>query len=560
MPTISPVSTSSQPVQSTAIPITAVPTSVSAGPSVEPTPNPSTNLGPGQSPTTSSPSIESLATSSPSIEVPITTGNTPSSLQPSLFQQPIISSPVPSSINSEKYSSSSAPFPRAGEKESFMPSIDTMDGKSNEWNQVGHDIIGTKPNDRLGFAVAVAKHASIIAVGSPRGGEQGLGVVKVFSFGSHSDNDGLVQIGQSLVGGNDAGHSVDVSDDGTIVAFGSPKNSNSIGRVDIFQIQAGTWVQLGPRIFGQLEDERFGESISLVMHEGLILLAIGAPFREPSGSTEVYSYDSLSENWTRYGQDIKGIGVGHLTIALSGDGSTLGIGSESEKDGNRMGVVRFYTFYDLVNQWAQLGQDVHSTNFDVVTSLALSLNGYRAVIGRLNFGTVSGRVDLVTLDIAESMVLWTLTTTLSSTHEEGNGFGADVSISDDGSIIAVGGPDGKPGFAQVWQGINFQNWKVIFKTSGRGDLQVDSFGYSVSISGNGSTLVIGRPFHSFEETTSPENAGHMRVFATLNTTQGPVDSPVTPSPSSIPSMSLRNETPIPSPSATDSELTYQRCL
>ena len=544
MPTFLPLSITTQPVRSTVIPITVTRTPVRAGPSFEPIPNPSTVLGPGQSPTTSSPSMVA----------PITPDNTPTSIQPLLFQQPMMPSPVPSQTSSNKFSSNTL-FPSAGgNEETTIPFTATTDGKSNEWNQVGQDIIGANPNERLGFAVAVAKHANIIAVGSPRGGEQGLGVVKVFSIRSHSDNADLVQIGESLTGGNDAGHAVDLSDDGTLVAFGSPKNSNSIGRVDVFQIQSGNWVQLGNRIFGQRENERFGESISLVTHEGLILLAIGAPFREPSGSTEVYIYDSLSDQWIRYGQDIQGNGVGDLTIALSGDGSTLGIGSENEKDDKRMGVVRFYTFDALVNQWAQLGQDVHSANFDVVTSLALSSNGYRAVIGRLNFGTVSGRVDLLKLDIAESMALWTLTTTLSSTREEGNGFGADVSITDDGSIIAVGGPGGNPGFVQVWHAMNFQNWEVIFETSGRGDLQVDSFGYSVSISGNGSTLVIGQPFHSFEETTSPENAGHLRVFATLNTTQDTVDSQVAQSPSSHPSLSFRNETPIPSSQATDTEL------
>ena len=96
---------------------------------------------------------------------------------------------------------------------------------------------------------------------------------------------------------------------------------------------------------------------------------------------------------------------------------------------------------------------------------------------------------------------------------EGDGFGACVALSADGSTLAAGGPkddvNGEAaGHAEVYQYNSvLQEWSKQGEDLD-GEAAGDWFGYSLALSADGSTLAAGGPHNEgngFE-------AGHVRVY------------------------------------------------
>ena len=97
----------------------------------------------------------------------------------------------------------------------------------------------------------------------------------------------------------------------------------------------------------------------------------------------------------------------------------------------------------------------------------------------------------------------------------GDMFGTSVSISSDGTIVAIGGP------RNFYAGENAGHVRVFENISGvwtqigdaiNGDAAFDAFGTSVSISSDGSTVAIGGPGND----TGGVNAGHVRIFENIS--------------------------------------------
>jgi hypothetical protein len=95
------------------------------------------------------------------------------------------------------------------------------------------------------------------------------------------------QMGQDIDGeeeGDEAGRSVSLNSDGTIVAVGAPYSSSKgteSGQVRIFQYIDGNWTQIGEKVNGEEEYNDFGKSVSL-SSDGLIMAA-GAPYNCGNG-------------------------------------------------------------------------------------------------------------------------------------------------------------------------------------------------------------------------------------------------------------------------------------
>jgi hypothetical protein len=97
-------------------------------------------------------------------------------------------------------------------------------GWTNEsWAQIGADINAETGGDQTGQAVSLSDDGSIVAIGEPFNNDLGFtsGQVRVFE----NINNSWSQVGQDLYGDHataGAGTSVDLSADGSVVAFGAP--------------------------------------------------------------------------------------------------------------------------------------------------------------------------------------------------------------------------------------------------------------------------------------------------------------------------------------------------
>ena len=95
-----------------------------------------------------------------------------------------------------------------------------------------------------------------------------------------SDFESWVQLGADIDGeasGDESARSLSLNSDGTIVAIGAHGNdgtSSNSGHVRVYEYSSGSWTQLGADIDGEAGGDQFGHSVSL-SSDGTIV-AIGA--------------------------------------------------------------------------------------------------------------------------------------------------------------------------------------------------------------------------------------------------------------------------------------------
>lgn len=281
---------------------------------------------------------------------------------------------------------------------------------------------------------------------------------------------GQTQIGQDIDGeaaGDQSGRSVSVSADGTVVAIGSPGNdvnSNNSGHTRVFENLNGVWTQVGDDINGDDEFDNSGSSVQLSA-DGSIL-AVG--FAENSGSNltrgdgYVRVFENLNNSWVQIGNDINGEAEGDISgvrIDLSSDGTILAIAAPlNSGNGDESGHVRVYE--NISGVWTQIGQDIDG-------------------------------------------------------EAQGDGSGESVSLSSNGSILAIGaalndGNGNNTGHVRVYENINGV-WNQIGQDI-NGETEMDFSGSSVSLSGNGRLVAIGAPFNNANGLRS----GHVRVYENIN--------------------------------------------
>ncbi|UKM65532.1 T9SS type A sorting domain-containing protein [Flavobacteriaceae bacterium GSB9] len=230
---------------------------------------------------------------------------------------------------------------------------------NDTWKQIGQDINGEAAEDRSGSAIALSSNGNIVAIGATDNGGDLSGHVRVFQ----NINETWTQIGQSIKGEglfDHFGYAVSLSADGHRLAASSQRNSNSRGRVKVFEYQTGYWYQIGQNLEGEAEPDQFGTSIS--MSEDGNTIAIGAPLNDDyaarSGHVRIYEYQTWQ--WVQIGQDINGEaaydGSGQ-SVSLSSDGKTVAIGSwRNDDNGVDAGQVRIYKNDN--GNWVKKGLDI----------------------------------------------------------------------------------------------------------------------------------------------------------------------------------------------------------
>jgi methionine-rich copper-binding protein CopC len=338
---------------------------------------------------------------------------------------------------------------------------------SGTWEQMGSDIDGEAADNVSGYSVSLSSNGSIVAIGARGNDENGTdrGHVRIYQYNSGTNN--WSQIGSDIDGeaaGDKSGHSVSLSSDGSTVAIGALRNDgnsvNNSGHVRIYQNNSGTWSQIGSDIDGEAAGNESGTSVSLSSDGSIV--AIGATGNDENGtdSGHVRIYENNSGTWSQIGLDIDGEAAGDVSgtsVSLSSDGSIVAIGATGN-DGNgfNSGHVRIYQ--NNSGTWSQIGSDIDG-------------------------------------DVANDY------------------FGTSVSLSSDGSIVAIGsanndGNGSNSGHVRIYQN-NSGTWSQIGSDID-GEAAGDKSGTSVSLSSDGSTIAIGAHYND----GNGSNSGHVRVFDT----------------------------------------------
>ncbi len=310
------------------------------------------------------------------------------------------------------------------------------------------------------------------------------------------------------------GTSVSLSSDGSTVAVGAAGNdgngSNS-GHVRIYQLNSGTWTQIGADIDGEAADDYFGTSISL-SSDGLTV-AVGARGNDGVGSFSghVRIYRNNSGAWEQIGSDINGEAAGDnsgMSVSLSSDGSTVAVGANGNE--SYTGHVRVYQNNSGI--WTQTGADIdgEAASDESGISVSLSSDGLTVAVGAYyndGNGTDAGHVRVY----QNNSGTWTQIGADIDGEAANDYFGWSVSLSSDGSTVAVGayendGNDINSGHVRIYQ-INSGTWTQIGADID-GEAADDYFGTSISLSSDCSTVAVG----AVGNDENGSDAGHVRVL------------------------------------------------
>jgi hypothetical protein len=413
----------------------------------------------------------------------------------------------------------------------------------------GQNILGEAAGDGSGRSVSISSDGTRMAIGgefNTNNTNSYSGHVRVF----YDDDGTWTQVGGDIDG--EAAHdksgrrgSVSISSDGTRLAIGAYGNdgaANSAGHVRVYEDVSGTWTQMGPDIDGEAAGDMSGQSVS-ISSDGT-RVAIGAPYNDaepyaghPSGVSaagHVRVYDWNGSLWTQVGTDIDGVAADDRTgssVSLSSDGTRMAIGSPRQTDSSLRSQVRMYEWSNVGGDWAQLGQGIDCEAPGDLSgySLSMSSDGTRVAIGAINNdGTDTGNSTSYTLGKGQVRIFeyvsgtWTQVGSDIDGDAVGDQLGFSVSLSSDGTRVAIGAPGQVYNYAGTGGG-DTGYVRIYYESSGswiqwgsdiNGEASGDHSGYSLSMSSDGTRVVIGAP-SKFSAT--PQVPGYVRVYSLSGT-------------------------------------------
>ena len=266
---------------------------------------------------------------------------------------------------------------------------------------------------------------------------------------------------------------------------------------------------------GAAAGDEFGYSVSMNSRGNRIV--IGARYNDAGGSSvgAVRVLDWNGTAWVPVGAEILGkntiVGENGFGAALrmSVDGTILAASTIS-------GYVRVYQWNGTT--WAQKGTDIYQLAGSPATgqaqfgkSISLNSSGTLLAIGAPDGANYSGYTEVY----AWSGTAWSIRGTRILSYVSGDRSGQSVSLSADGTRIAIGArysdSNGtNSGHARVleWSG---SAWTQV-GASIPGAAAGDEAGYSVSLNSTGTRIAIGARYHS----TPARNAGQVRVFEEIS--------------------------------------------
>ena len=306
--------------------------------------------------------------------------------------------------------------------------------------------------------------------------------------------DPFIQQGERLTGANELGEgnfgsSVALSSDGNIALVGGPGDNDHVGAAWVFTRSGETWTQQGKKLTGsgEIGPAEFGVGVALSSDGNTAL--IGAPY-DNGFIGAAWVFTRSGETWTQQGEKLTGngeIGQGGFgfSVALSADGNIALVG----------GPGAAWVFTRSGETWTQQGEKL-TGNGEIGQGLfgwcvALSADGNTALVGGPGDNDYVGAAWVFT----RSGETWTqqgkkLTGSGEISPAE---FGFSVALSSDGNTALVGGPHEHKGVGAAWV---FTRSGEIWtqqgnKLTGSGESGKGQFGESVALSADGNTALIG---------------------------------------------------------------------
>ncbi|WP_413326115.1 SwmB domain-containing protein [Synechococcus sp. MIT S9503] len=343
----------------------------------------------------------------------------------------------------------------------------------------------------------------------------------------------FTQLGPDIdgeAGGDNSGHRVSLSSDGSVVAIGAHQNDGNgtdSGHTRIYQWDSASssWNQLGSDIDGEAAGDYSGHRRGVSLSSDGSIVAIGAMQNDGNGSdsghVRIYAWNGSS--WVQRGSDIDGEAAGDysgVSVSLSSDGSVVAIGASSnDGNGTDSGHTRIYQWDSASSSWNQLGSDIDGEAAGDYSGVSVSLSSDGSVVaigassndGNRHTGSNTGHTRIYQWDSASSS--WNQLGSDIDGEAAGDYSGVSFSLSSDGSVVAIGASsnDGNgtdSGHTRIYQWDSASSSWNQLGSDIDGEAAGDYSGVSVSLSGDGTLMAIGALYND----GNGDKSGHTRLY------------------------------------------------
>ncbi len=355
------------------------------------------------------------------------------------------------------------------------------------------------PYGYIGQSVALSANGDTALVGAAADGTytEYRGAAFVFTrTGSTWTQQGPKLTGGGEVGSAWFGESVALSADGNTALIGGPTDDGQAGAAWVFTRSGSTWTQQGEKLTGggEVGEAFFGKNVALSA-DGNTALVGGYNDNEHRGAAWVFTRSGTT--WTQQGEKLTGsgnLGFFGWGVALSGDGDTALIGEW----GIGGGIGAAWVFTRSGSTWTKQGGELTGGPGSGYSwfgySVALSASGNTALIGAPHADSYAGAGWVFT----RSGSTWTQQgEPLTGSGEIGEGeLGYSAALSSDGDTALLGGRVDNDFHGAAWA---FQRSGATWAQEGEkltGSEETsnrEEFGWSVALSGDGDTALVGSP-------------------------------------------------------------------
>lgn len=334
-----------------------------------------------------------------------------------------------------------------------------------------------------GVSVAISGDGKTIVIGSPNdsGPPSSSGAAYIFVRSSNNVNTWSQQARFQAYFASNQGSSVAISYNGNTVAVRGPRDPET--GIRVYRRSGSNWSQDRDKLISSTT--RFSGATVAISGDGNTIAT--AAWNNTTGNGYLVSYTYAGSWFSTSTFTLPGYGT---SIAISSDGKTMAIGGAY--DGQPGSTVLWNITFGSISKAATLVANDTIGNALLGTSVALSNDGNVLVTGGPGDNSGIGAAWVST----RSETGWTQTAKLIANDSVGQAAqGTSVSISSDGSIVAVGGAGDNNLLGAVWLYSNVSgSYKQLgYKLRGSGYNTVTRQGASVSIPANGSVVVSGAP-------------------------------------------------------------------
>ena len=299
----------------------------------------------------------------------------------------------------------------------------------------------------------------------------------------------------------------------------------------------GTITQIGGDINGKDQSEALGAAVqggakTVAISSDGTRFVVGAPRADQNGNNKglarVYEYQVISgtATWTQVGPDFLGASNNDefgTAVSISSDGSRIAI--SAPKHDVSKGHVRVFDWDG--NSWSQVGSDIDGNAggdlFGNYMGLSLSSDGSRIAIGANDGSNGTARSGYVKIyDLVGNNWVQVGADIKGDLNSIFNDFGISLDLTPDGSRIAIEAYRGGPAEIKVY------DYQVISGTATwtqvGNSISGEAVGiYQVSLSSDGSRLAVGDPNENINGVNS---AGKTRVFELSGNTWSQIGSDI----------------------------------